>query len=159
METGTEEHKSGTHLLSHWIMCSVQCTYINGAGASLLKHCEWNSGVLPEILFQWSSCKHSVMSQGLNIHTARGQNSSFTWFINWICITTASCWAVKTTLLYVNSIGLWRSSGKHYALFHLIKFLPFFPPLLLYLTNCLFLQILACAILIPLAVLSWRQTA
>lgn len=43
METGTEALKMGTVLLSHWIICFVQCTGVQGACASLLKHCEWSS--------------------------------------------------------------------------------------------------------------------
>lgn len=89
------------------------------------------------------------------------QRTEFKVFIIYelIYTTTTSCWAVKATPLYASGTRLWKSSGKYFPLFRLIKLFPFFLPLSLYLPNCLFFQILACAMFILLAALSWSKTA
>lgn len=119
----------------------------------------WNTvnethGVMPGTLFQLSN---SVISQGINICTARGQDLSFSLFINWSVPQLPVAWAVKATLPYVRDIRIWRSLGNifHYSI-SLSSFLFFsLSPIPLHLSYCLFYQILACAMFIPLAALSW----
>lgn len=87
----------------------------------------WNTvnethGVMPGTLFQHSN---SVISQGINICTARGQDLSFSLFINWSVPQLPVAWAVKATLPYGRHKDL-KKLGKYFPLFHLIKLLPFF---------------------------------
>lgn len=80
----------------------------------------WNTvnethGVMPGTLFQHSN---SVISQGINICTARGQDLSFSLFINWSVPQLPVAWAVKATLPCVRDIRIWRSLGNifHYSI-------------------------------------------
>lgn len=109
----------------------------------------WNTvnkthGVMPGTLFQHSN---SVISQGINICTARGQDLSFSLFINWSVPQLPVAWAVKATLPYVRDIRIWRSLGNifHYSIslssflfflslqslciFHIVYFIKYLPVL------------------------------